>query len=82
MDGRGIGVQFQMGEEISLFSAIPKQALSSKDPLIQSLTGDNPPEIKQPERETDHSPLYSVQIKNMLRYTSPPPYFFMASCSI
>jgi hypothetical protein len=31
------------------------------------------PGIKRPGREADHSPLSSVEIRNVLRYTSTPP---------
>jgi len=29
--------------------------------------------IKQPERETDHSPTSTAEVKNGWRYTSTPP---------
>jgi hypothetical protein len=31
------------------------------------------PGVKRPGREADHSPLYSVEIKNAWSYTSIPP---------
>jgi hypothetical protein len=35
------------------------------------------PKLKQPGRETDHSPTTSAQIKNTSIYTSTPPYVLM-----
>jgi hypothetical protein len=34
--------------------------------------------IKRPERETDHSPPYSGEVKNAWSYTSDPQCVFMA----
>jgi hypothetical protein len=34
-----------------------------------------------PEREADHSPPSSADIKNAQSYASTPPYVFMALCS-
>jgi hypothetical protein len=36
------------------------------------------PGIKRPERETNHTPPFSVEIKNAWSYTSIPPYAFTA----
>jgi hypothetical protein len=38
--------------------------------------------IKRPERETDHSPSASVEIRNTWVYTSTLPYAFMERCSV
>jgi hypothetical protein len=36
----------------------------------------------QPEREADHSPLASAEVKKIWIYTSTPPYAFMSYCLI
>jgi len=36
--------------------------------------------LKQLGCEPEHSPLQSAESKNVWRYTSTPPYAFMASC--
>jgi hypothetical protein len=36
------------------------------------------PGVKLPEREADHSPPTSVEVKKMWIYTATPPYVFMA----
>jgi len=38
--------------------------------------------IKRPEREDDHSPQSSAEIKNTWNYTPLPQYAFMAWCSV
>jgi hypothetical protein len=41
-------------------------------------TGGFSPGVKQLEREADHSPPTSAEVKKMWIYTSTPPYAFMA----
>jgi hypothetical protein len=41
-------------------------------------TEDSFPRVNRPEREADHSPPSSVEVKNVWRYTSTPQYVFMA----
>jgi hypothetical protein len=36
------------------------------------------PRVKRQEREADHSPPASAEVKKMWIYTSTPPYAFMA----
>jgi len=36
-------------------------------------TGTFFPGLKRPEREVDHSPPFSAEVKNEWSYTSPPP---------
>jgi len=38
--------------------------------------------VKRPEREADHSPPSSTEVKNTWRYTSTPQYVFMAWCLV
>jgi hypothetical protein len=40
------------------------------------------PEVKQPGRESDHSPQTRVQVRKMWIYTSTPPYAIMAQCLV
>jgi hypothetical protein len=38
--------------------------------------------VKRPEREADHSPPSSTEIKNVWSYTFTPEYAFMAWCLV
>jgi hypothetical protein len=40
------------------------------------------PGVKRREREADHSPPSSNEVKNAWSHTSTPPYVFMAWCSV
>jgi hypothetical protein len=40
------------------------------------------PGVKRPVREADHSPPFSVEVKNEWSYTSTPQYGFMACFSV
>jgi hypothetical protein len=50
------------------------------DQPIASLTRGFSLVVNRPEREADHSPPSSAEVKNALRYTSTPPYVFLAEC--
>jgi hypothetical protein len=39
-------------------------------------------EVKQPEREADHSPPSSAEVKNAWSYISTPKYAFMVFYSV
>jgi hypothetical protein len=39
-------------------------------------------EVTRPEREPDHSPPTSAEVKNAWSYTATPPYVFMALCLV
>jgi hypothetical protein len=39
-------------------------------------------EVKRPEREADHPPPSSAEVKNAWIYTSTPQYTFMAWCPV
>jgi hypothetical protein len=56
-----------------LFATAPRTALGPTQLPIQWVTGDLPLGVKQPEREADHSPPYSAEVKNEWSYTSSPP---------
>jgi hypothetical protein len=56
-----------------LFSTSPRPALGSTQPPIKWVPG-----VKRAEREADHSPPASVEVKKMWIYTSTSPYAFMA----
>jgi hypothetical protein len=45
---------------------------------IQWIPGALSPGVKLQEREADHSPPASAEVKKMWFYTSTPPYVFMA----
>jgi hypothetical protein len=57
-------------------SSIP--ALGSTQPPIQRMPGALSAGVRRPEREVDHSPETSAEIKKMWLYTSTPPYTCMA----
>jgi hypothetical protein len=38
--------------------------------------------VNQPEREADHLPPPSTEVKNAFGYTSTPPYVLMAWCLV
>jgi hypothetical protein len=40
------------------------------------------PGVNWPNREADHSPPSSAEVKNAWSYTSAPPYVFMAQCLV
>jgi hypothetical protein len=47
-------------------------------PPIQWVPGSHSPGVKRPEREANHSPPTSAEVKKMWIYTSTPPYAFVA----
>jgi len=55
-------------------------AVGSTQPPIQWVLGILSPRVKWPRHEADHSPPSSTKVKNMLRYTSIPPYTFRVWC--
>jgi hypothetical protein len=63
---------FRKGQEIFLFST----ALGPNQPPIQCVQGALSPGVKRPERDADHSPPSSAEVKNggaiydiILKYT-------------
>jgi hypothetical protein len=55
-----------------------RQNLGSTQPPIQWVSGALSPAVKRPEREAEHSPPTSDEVKKTWVYTSTPPYVFMA----
>jgi hypothetical protein len=76
LDDRGVGVQVPVKN--FLFSKSSRPALRSTQPPIQWVPGALSPGIMRPEREVDHSPPTSAEVKKMWIYTSTPPYAFIA----
>jgi hypothetical protein len=70
------------GLGIFLFFIMFRPALGPTQPPIQWVSGALRVGVKQPGRETDHSPPYSAEAKNACSYTSTPQYAFMAWCSV
>jgi hypothetical protein len=64
------------------FSISSKSVLGSTEPSVQWVPGAFFTWVKQQEREADHSPPTSAEVKKTWIYTSTPPYAFMANCLI
>jgi hypothetical protein len=62
---------------INFIVKMSRPALGSTQLLIQCVLGALSPGVKRPGHEADHSTPASVKVKNMLIYTSTPPYTFM-----
>lgn len=58
--------------KILFSSKTSRQALEPIQPPMQ-LVSWFVPEVKQPSRESNHSPPYIVKVKNVWSYTSAPP---------
>jgi hypothetical protein len=56
-------VRFQPVEDF-LFSSVSRQALGHRQPPIHWVSGDLLPGIKRQEREDNHSPPSSAEVKN------------------
>jgi hypothetical protein len=57
-------------------------ALGFTQTLIQWVPGALSPGVKRPEREADHSPPPSAEVKKMWFYTSTPLYVFMDNITL
>jgi hypothetical protein len=77
-----IGVRFPAEAGIFPFVTTFRPALGPTHPPIQGIPGALFPAVKRPGREADHSPPSSAEVKNVWRYTSTPPYVFMAWCLV
>jgi hypothetical protein len=62
---------------IFLFSTASRPAQGPTQPPIQWVSG-----VKWPEREDDHSPPSTAEVKNVWCYTSIPQYVVMAWCLV
>jgi hypothetical protein len=60
-----------------LFSMSSSLALGPTQPPIQYVPWTISPGLKRPEREADHSPPSSADVKERWIYTSTSPYVFM-----
>jgi hypothetical protein len=65
-------------KHIFLFSAESRQILWPIQAVVQWVPGALSPEVSWQERETNHSPSYSAEVKN----TSITPYVSMTQCLI
>jgi hypothetical protein len=68
---RGVGVRVPVGSRIFSPPSIP-------DRLWGPPTHPTSAGVKQPGRETDHTPPTSAEVKKMWLYTTTRPYTFMA----
>jgi hypothetical protein len=60
-----------------LFPSSSRAVLGPTQPPIQWVPGAISPGVKWPEREANHSPPTSAEVKKMRIYTSTPSYAFM-----
>jgi hypothetical protein len=65
-----------------LFVTASRQALRPTQLLTQWTPRALTSGVKRPERETDHSPLFSAEVKNASSFTPFPHYAFMVWCFI
>jgi len=83
MIGYGLGdqgsIRFWAEEGNFLFATTSRPVLGSTQPPNQWVPGggDLSPGVKRPEREANHSPSSSAEVKNTWRYTSTPPYVML-----
>jgi hypothetical protein len=75
------GFESRQGLGIFLFTA-SRLALDPTQPPIHWISWAFFLEVKGPEREADHSPPSSVEVKNMWSYTASLPYAFRAWCLV
>jgi len=68
--------------DIFLFAKDSRPALEPTQPPIQCVLRAFSLGVKRPIRETDHSLLSSVEVKNVWSYTSTSQYVFMALCLV
>jgi hypothetical protein len=63
-----------------IFSKASKLVLRSTQPLVQLIPAALSRGVKRPGREADHSPLYTVEVKNAYSCTYTPTYVFVVWC--
>jgi hypothetical protein len=68
-----LGFDFRRGLGIFLFTTVSRTALGPTQPPMQWVPGALSLGVKRPEREADHSPPSSAEVKNAWSYTSTPP---------
>jgi hypothetical protein len=69
------GIQFPAGATIGCFpfATVSRPALGPTQPHIQWVLGALSLGVKRQEREADHSPPRTSEVKNAWSYTSSPP---------
>jgi hypothetical protein len=78
LDDKGIGVRVPVGARIFPSPCRPDRLWGlPTQPPIQWVWGMLSPGVKLPERQTDHSPPTSAEVKKTRIYTPTPPYAFM-----
>jgi hypothetical protein len=80
LDDRGF--ESSQGLGIFLFTTASRPALRPTQPPTQWVTGALSLGVKLPEREADHSPASSAEVKNSRSCIFTPQYTFMAWCSV
>jgi hypothetical protein len=73
------GFDSRQGQVIFLDSTASRRALELVQPPIQRVPGDLLPEVKQQEREADHSPPSSDEVK---KSGVIPPFSHQTSCLV
>jgi hypothetical protein len=73
----GFTVRFPVGSRILSFFPIVETGSGAHQASYLIRTGVLSTEVKQLEREADHSPPTSAEIKKIWIYRSIPPYVFM-----
>jgi hypothetical protein len=63
-----------------LFATASRPALGPTQPPIQQVKESLSPGVNRPEREADHLPPFSAEIKNAWNYTFTPQYIFISWC--
>jgi hypothetical protein len=76
------GFDSQRGLGIFLFNAASRTALGPTQPPILRPPEALSLEVRRTEREADHSPPSSAEVKNAWCYTSTHQYVFMAWCLV
>jgi hypothetical protein len=77
-----LGFDSRRGLGIFLFTTLSRTALGITQPPIQWIPGTLSLGVKRLGHEADHSLPSSAEVKNARRYTSTPPYVFVAWCLV
>jgi hypothetical protein len=75
LDDRGVGVRVPVGSSFLHVVQTGSGAYPASCPMGPGALS---PRVKRQEREADHSPPASAEVKKMWIYTSTPLYAFMA----